>query len=389
MIYDLLIIGGGASGTCAAISYKRNNPHGEVLILESLDDILKKVSATGNGKGNFTNDSLSPDSYNSSSFVEDIFPRNPLNEVLSFFDSLGMKYRKDSEGRYYPYSDSAKTLSYVLRRELKRLNVAIKVKEKVYHLAKDDFFHAYTNSGEYEAKKLLIAVGGKNYGTLGSDGSLFKEIENLGHHFTALYPTNIYIPVKEKDVTKKLSGLRFDATIYLINNHEMIYYERGELLFKDDALSGIVSFNVSNRLSYLLKTGTVHDAHLAVDFASGLSTETLNQLLLNTSDSREALLGVFQAPLVDVLLSKAQTGEELIKWMTAFPFTVDHLDDFEHAQETAGGIRTVEIKSNLESAIIPGLFFSGDIIDVDAASGGYNLSFAFLSGLLVGRSANE
>ena len=384
MIYDLIIIGCGASGAACAISYKRRNPNKQVLVLEGEDEILKKVNASGNGKGNFTNEYLSSDSYNSGVFVSKIIKDTSRDELLAFFDSLGMMYQKDSEGRYYPYSQSAKTISYVLKREMDRLNVQVKTSFKVNSIEKDGLFYVSDGKDTFEAKSILVATGSKNYKTLGSDGSIYPIMESLGHSTTPMYPANIYIKVEEKDITKKLSGLRFNATLYLINNKDIYYYEKGELLFKDDALSGIVTFNVSNRLAYLYKSGNDVDPEIVVDFCNAIDTEMLVNIVYNSKDIKETLMGMVHPALADIIYNISKDKKEIVQHLASFRFKVKSLGDFEHAQITSGGIKVVEVKDNLESIFIPGLYFAGDVLDVDAQCGGYNLSFAFLSGIKAG-----
>ena len=387
MIYDLIIVGGGASGTSAAIAYKRKHPNNKVLILEKNEELLKKVNASGNGKGNFTNDILDSDSYNSKNFVSTIFKENPKEDVLGFFDSLGMKYYMDKEGRYYPNSSSAKTISYVIKRELEKLNVEIKLNFNVNRVTKEDNLFIISDSkDEYKAKALIISTGAKNYASLGGDEGVYSLAESLGHHITNLYPANIYIEVKEKDITKRLSGLRFDATLYLMNAGEIYYHEKGEVLFKDNAISGIVTFNVSNRLAYLYKTGAVKDAKLIIDFCNKIDTDEIVNMIYQSKDVKETLMGLVHPTLAQLITDISNDKKEILINLLSLPFSVKSLGDFEHAQATAGGVKVIEIKDTLESIFVDNLYFTGDILDVDAASGGYNLSFAFLSGIKAGES---
>lgn len=387
MIYDLIIIGCGASGSSCAISYKRNKPNKSVLILEKEDEILKKVNASGNGKGNFTNDFISFESYNSKYYVKSVFKDDPKTQVLSFFDSLNLAYYKDHEGRYYPNSNSAKSISYVLKREMDKLGVEVKLSTKVDNIEKDeDTFLIKTNNGIYESKSLVIATGAKNYKTLGSDGSIYPIAKKLGHSLTKLYPANIYIKVFETDITKKLSGLRFDATIYLVNNGEVYYHEKGEVLFKDNAISGIVTFNISNRLAYLYKNDECVNPELIIDYCNKIDTEDIVNSIYNSKDPKETLMGLVHPTLANLIYDISDTNKDIVINLLSMKFKVKELGDFDHAQITAGGIDTKELKSTLESNIVDNLYFIGDVIDVDAACGGFNLSFAFISGIKAGEN---
>lgn len=384
---DFLIIGAGPAGVASAIAFKRKNPHKDVLILEKEEEILKKVNATGNGKGNFTNHGLSYNKYNNPDFVNAIFEEDPLNKLLKFFDSLGLEYYFKENEAYFPFSNNAKTISYVLKRELDKLNIKYQTNEKVYAISHEaDKFYVFTNNKKYEAKNLLIATGGKNYSSLGSDGSMFKEIEKLGIKLTKMFPSNIYIIVENTDITKRLSGLRFNASLSLYNDNTLIYSEEGELLFKDNALSGIVSFNVSNELANLYKKGIVKNSYILVDFANENVKNSIKQKInINTklSDFKEILLGIFNEKLVNVIFDLSYDINTVLKNISAMKFSVKELGDFDHAQETSGGISTTEL-NYLQSKSIKNLYFAGDVLDIDAKCGGFNLSFAFLSGIHVG-----
>ena len=201
MIYDLIIVGGGSSGVVAGITYKKHNPNKSLLIIESNNALLKKLACSGNGKCNFTNDYLSYDKYNNGESFKYIFNDDSLNKILSFFNEHKIIYYKDDEGRYYPYSNSAKSVQYALINDLDEKEYLLETKVKTIEY--NGIFTLKTHNKErgeetYNSKNLIIAVGSKNYKTLGSDGELFNEIIKLGHSFTDIYPSDIYIKIKEK-----------------------------------------------------------------------------------------------------------------------------------------------------------------------------------------------
>ncbi len=376
MTYNLIVVGGGVSGVTASIFYKRKNPQAMVLIIESKDELLKKLNATGAGKGNFTNEYLSSTIYDNSSLASIILKDNPKNEILSFFDTLNIKYTSDSEGRYYPFSYDAKTISQALITELKKLNIDIILNKKIESIKYDSLFII----DNYKSRNLLISVGGINYPSLGSDGSLYDTIKtSLGHSFTKLVPSNIYIDVFEKNITKKLSGRRIISTLNLYNNDELIHTESGEVLFKDDALSGIVSFNISNYLARLYKNNIDKNPYIKVDFTN--KTNVLDKI-----SSKDDLYGVFSKILVDTLYNENLSLEENILAFKGYKFTIKGLSDLYNAQATTGGIKSSQLSDNLESKYISGLYFAGDILDISAPSGGYNLSIAYISGKRVGEA---
>lgn len=375
MIYDLIIVGGGASGISLAIKYKELNKNKKFLILERNKELLRKLNVTGNGKCNFTNDLITYKNYNNGEFFKDII-LNSSNNVKDFFNSLNIKYFKDSENRIYPLSKSSKAVSEIMISKLNKDEYLLEtlvtdIKKK------DDIFEVFTNDNKYLSKRLVIAIGNKNYSTLGSDLSLKNVIESLGHSFTELYPSDIYIKVKNKDITKRLTGLRFYAKLSLYNDNKLVYSEKGELLFKDDALSGIVTFNVSSRLAYLYKKSRIKNPYILVDYLDGIHLENVDV------DSKNKLLGMLNEKLVDVLL---YNKNNIIDNIHSMKFDLLSLGDFSHAQVTSGGIKSNEVNNlTLESNIVKGLYFLGDILDIDAPCGGYNLTFAINSGLTVGK----
>jgi len=371
MIYDLLIIGGGVSGVSSYIGFKRKNKDKSCLIIEHKDSLLKKLNMTGNGKCNFTNEYLNKDCYVNGSYFDETINNKSLFKILKFFDYLNIKYYKDDEGRYYPASETAKT---VVNKMLEKVsNDDILLSTNVLSIKKENnTFIVNTDKGEFKALNLLISVGSKNYSITGSDGSLFEEISKLKHTFTDLIPSNIWINVKEKDITSKLSGLRVKANLRLFNNSNLIHEEMGELLFKDESLSGIVSFNVSNYIANLYKNHIDNNIKVLVDFAP------------NINDNLEDLKSYLHPVIADTIIKYQNKYDSLYDLIKNFEFNVTSLGDFKYAQVTCGGINIIEVKPNFESKIIDNLYFSGDVLDVSAPCGGFNLSFAILSGLKVG-----
>lgn len=377
---DFLVIGGGVSGVVAAIEYKRNNPSKKVIILEKSDSLLKKLSATGNGKGNFTNNYLSSNSFDNKEFYKYVLNDYSYKDILSFMDSINLSYTMDEEGRYYPLSLSAKTITNLLIKEIDRLKIEVIYNVHISNIKFNDYYIINTNINEYNSKKIYVSVGGINYPTLGSDGSLNKVLIDLGIKFTKLIPSNTYILVKEKELTKKLSGLRVKAKLSLYNR-DLIVEESGELLFKDNALSGIVSFDISNYIANLYKNNFNENIKVYVDFLPTIETKEYLKII-NKNNSLDLLEGMFNEKLFTYLVKPNINNLSILK---KFPFNVVGLGGLENAQVTCGGVHTSFINNNLEHKIYKNMYFGGDIIDISAICGGYNLSFAILCGIKVGR----
>ena len=383
MIFDLIIVGGGSSGVFTYLTYKEKHPNKNVLIIESNNQLLRKLSCSGNGKCNFTNEYLSFDKYNNGENFKFLFDNNPKERILSFFKKRNILYYKDEEGRYYPYSNSAKSIQKILINEIDENDyildtkvIDIKYNNSLFYIESYNKEKGYLN---FISKNLLIATGNKNYKTLGSDGSLFNSIKELGHTFTEIYPSNIYIKVKEKDITARLNGLRFKANLSLYNDNKYIYSESGELLMKENALSGIVSFNISSRLAKIYKDGNIKNPYIEVDFLYDYNELDLKDNYNSSNEKYNYLLGLIHPEMVKII----ENENNPIKRLKSFRFNIVSLGDFDHAQVACGGINTKEL-NGLESKIIKGLYFVGDILDIDAPCGGYNLSNAFLSGMKVG-----
>jgi len=371
MIYDLIVIGGGVSGVSAYISFKKKNKDKSCLIIEHKETLLKKLNMTGNGKCNFTNGYLDDSYYINGSYFKDTLNNKSTFKILKFFDYLNIKYYFDDENRYYPVSETAKTVVNKMMQKVSNDDVLLNT-EVISIKKENDLFIIDTNNGICTSKNLLISVGSKNYSITGSDGSLFGMICELKHTFTNLIPSNIWINVKEKEITKQLSGLRVKANLKLINNNILIKEEAGELLFKDDALSGIVSFNMSNSIAELYKNNCYKNIKILVDFAPSIN---------DNFDDFESFLHPQIANVLSKYKNKFDSLYDLIK---NFEFNVISIGDFKYAQVTCGGIKLDEVNTNFESKLHKGLYFAGDILDVSAPCGGFNLSFAMLSGMKVG-----
>ncbi len=386
MIYDFIIIGGGISGVFSYLTYKKRKPNSKCLIIERNNSLLKKLSISGNGKCNFTNDYLNYKKYNNGENFKNLIINN--KKILSLFDDLGIVYYKDEEGRFYPYSNSAKSVQTLLTSLINEDDVLLKT--TIISIEYDKSSKIWTllsiDNKEFKSKNILISTGSINYPSLGSDGIIFKSIKSLGINFTDIFPSNIYINCKETDVLKELSGLRFKACISLYNSNDHIYSESGEILFKDKAISGIVTFNVSSKLAYLYKNHLISKPYLTIDFMEDYSKDDLLKLFKKENDLNKTLLGLFHPNLANILYQRCNNLNDIINDIKSFKFEIDSLGDFEHAQVTCGGIDSKEINEELESNKFSGLYFSGDILDCDAPCGGYNISFAILSGIKVGES---
>lgn len=392
---DILILGGGASGLAAAVEGARSGA--DVTVLEKLDRVGKKILATGNGRCNLLNMYASPADYNDPSFVGRVFAQFDVRSDLDFFRSMGLLTTADSEGRVYPRSNAASSVLDVLRLECQRLGVRIVCGEAASSIRRENGAFVV---GVHRARTVIVACGGKASPAHGTDGGGYRLLETFGHTCTVLHPALVQLRT-DADFVKGLKGLRAAVVLTLCAPDGETHASSGEALFTDYGLSGIAAMELSR---YAADGGTLYIDFLPdMDEAGTLSflreakerggSRPLEQLLLGAVHSR-----IGQAILRDTLRRKLTapcdtlTDTELhalAKALKAFPLTVRGTKGFADAQVTAGGIDVTAFTDSLESKRMPGLFACGEILNVDGKCGGYNLTFAWSSGRLAGRSAAQ
>lgn len=350
------IIGGGACGVITALTIKKNSPNINVTILEQNDRILKKLLKTGNGKCNIANNIITSEMYNDYSLIDDNSDINVIKELMDY----GLVLKETTLGRVYPYSEQAKSVVNVLLRDLEKYDVEICTNYLVEKITIKD--SKYIINGDKEFDYLVIASG--SIAQEKTNG--YDLLKNLNHHITPLRPA--LVPIKVKEKVDHLQGLRIKCKATL--NGRVL---DGEILFKNDGLSGILALD----LSRLGEAGDV----ISLDLMPEYSEEEINNLLTGTK-KEEVLEGIFAKMIVKEILSRGNNTSYIIKHLT---FTISGFYGFNDGQIVRGGLKLDEI-SNYESAIHSNLFIGGEVLDVDGASGGYNLYFAWLSGIVIGNN---
>lgn len=401
-----MIIGGGASGMMAAISAARQGA--EVNLIEHMDRIGKKILSTGNGKCNYTNRKQGLHYYRGENpaFVLPVFEQFGFEETISFFKELGI-YPKERNGYFYPASEQAAAVLDVLRMELKRLGVHIFtecVVKSVKQTKKG--FQIVTNQNTFFADACIIACGGKAFPKSGSDGSAYPIIRQLGHSFIDVVPALVQMKAKQT-FFKSISGIRADISVGLYVGDVLACEDRGEVQLTDIGISGIPSFQVSRYAAKALKEKKKVQAVL--DFVPYLTKdelyEELRQRFLGKHEKtcEEALVGLFQKKLIPLFLKENQislqtpagsVSERKLRIFTDYlkNFKIDIIDTkgFDAAQVSAGGVNTDELCADtLESYLVPGLYFAGEVLDIDGMCGGYNLQWAWSSGYVAGMHAAQ
>lgn len=399
------IIGAGASGMFAAITAAKQGA--EVTLIEKKDRIGKKILATGNGKCNFTNKSMKQVDFKSQhiNIFDDYISQFDENEVISFFQSNGM-LTKEKNGYYYPRSEQASTVLDLLRLQLKTYKVSVLTEKYPISIQKKKKqFEIILNSNEKLFFDRIILACGSFAGEKKQDNyNGYTYAKNFGHTIVPVVPALVQVRAKGKDF-KSIAGVRCDANIKLYINNCLSAEEFGELQLTDYGISGIPVFQLSRYVSYgiyekklvtaaidFLPEYNIEEWHSFVEtkwknssknitveeFFQGFLNKKLNMMFLKNAGIKA------ETPLNQLKYSKIQ---QAIETMKCWKIEIEGTNPFENAQVCAGGISMDEITLQMESKLIPGLFFTGELLDVDGRCGGYNLQWAWTSGYLAGKYA--
>ena len=400
---EIAVIGGGASGMMAAITARKSGKG--VIILERKDRILKKVLITGNGRCNITNVNADISNYfgKNISSVENILNSFNPQDTMDFFNGLGIVCNEENRGKVYPLSGQASSVVDALRFEAERLGIKIETEFYVRKIEKDGFkFKIYSEDRKkIEAGRVIIAAGGQSYPELGSNGSGFELAKELGHSVTRLSPSIVQLKT-EKHQLKGLQGIKTDAAVTAYGDNKKICTYDGELLFTDYGISGNVVFNISfvmplyknvefeidfmekfdyNELYEMLKERKKMMSHLTMEnYFNGMINKKLGQFLSKMSGIEK-----LSKPVKDLNDSEIR---KLCTVLKKYRIKILDTTGFKNAQVTAGGVSLNEVNTEtLESKIVKGLYFSGEVLDVYGECGGFNLQWAWASGYIAGKNS--
>lgn len=407
----VIVIGGGPAGIMAAgIAAQRGN---EVVLLEKNERLGKKLLISGKGRCNITNDTdiegLIENTPGNGNFMYSAFYTFSNQDLISFFNELGVNTKVERGGRVFPTSDSSKDVMHALQTFLNKNNVKVMTESEVKRILADNGKVTgieRLNGTIMEADAVILAVGGKSYPGTGSTGEGYEMARRLGHTVTTLKPSLVPLITKEEWI-KDLQGLSLKNISVTFKNcsGKEIYSDFGEMIFTHFGVSGPVILSASRHLlAYDFK-----DIKLSIDLKPGLSEEKLDERVQRDFDKysrkqfKNSLDDLLPQKLIPVMirLSKIDpdkqvhqiTKEErkrLVMLLKGLESSVVGARPIKEAIVTAGGIKTSEINpSTMESKKVSGLFFAGEIIDVDAYTGGFNLTIAFSTGYLAGMSCNQ
>lgn len=407
LFHEIIVVGGGASGITASIVCRDNG--NDVAILEGQNRIGKKILTTGNGRCNLTNKFINMNRYHSENrnFFENTLKNFSTENTLNFFSSLGLPLAELDEGKMYPLSLQASSVLDVFRFALEDRNIPVYLDTKVKEVIKTkNGFKLITNTETtFECSKLIFATGGMSAANTGSDGSGYSVLSGLGHTIIKPVPALVQLKLSYKNL-KAISGVKFDGTIGIYVNNELMREEFGEILFTDYGISGPPVLQLSRIASKALMHK--HKVLLKVDLMPSYDVEDLEEFLENhwgTFSYRSvsnSLIGILNKKLIPIVLKESGINDihkpcyeldwnekkSLYETLKAWRFEAYDTNSFASSQVTAGGVDTREVDdATLESKVNKNLFLCGEVLDVDGDCGGFNLQWAWSSGYMAAINA--
>ena len=392
----IIIIGGGASGITSAITARRKGY--EVVVLEKNSSLLKKLKITGNGHCNYYNKDQNLCHYHSDNkeLIFKVISDKNLEQASLFFDSIGI-VPKIKNGYYYPFSNQAISVCSSLILEAEKLGVVLKTDIEVQEIKKSNKFQVITTNGVYEADKVIVSTGGMSYQKTGSDGFGYRELKRLGHNINLLLPG--LTPLIISNPKKEWKGIRTDVSISLLENNKLVRKESGEIQLTEDGISGICTMQLSSYISKGLYLGK--DERIKINFLPFIDEDNFYTFMDDRSRKMkdrtimELLEGVLNYKLISAILKKEQNliwdkcnnkeKESIKENLLSYIVEVVDTKSFDHSQVTLGGVSLLEVNlETMESRKVKDLYITGELLDINGDCGGYNLTIAWITGLIAG-----
>jgi predicted Rossmann fold flavoprotein len=401
-MHKIGIIGAGPAGILASLEARKSGA--DVLLFDSNEVIGRKLLVTGAGRCNLTNSQATYKKYHASpiSVVESILNQFSHTDLLEYLDRLGILTQATSDGWVYPLSYSAANVANIFAAHLTESGVNLYLSHKVNRIIPQNqgfLLQFSTSQSTIFVNKLIVAVGGKAYPSLGSDGNIFPVFQELGHKITPIQPALAPLVVSSKALTA-IQGVRLDAGIRLLGAGKLLGETLGNIIFTKSGINGPGVMDIS----YLVNQHKTTNLEVQLNFIAGHEYE-LNNLITRFRDSSlpvNTVLGAVVPPKIaafvlttlnlkpDVSLHTLHQKDiaQIVKFLSTFTIKVEGLRGFKFCQLSTGGIPLTDvIPQSLESKILPGLYFAGEVLDVHGPCGGYNLQWAFSSGIVTGRQA--
>lgn len=413
--YDVIVAGGGSAGLMACVSAARHGA--SVLLLDKGNKLGRKLGISGGGRCNVTNaketDDLIAHIPGNGRFLYSAFQHFNNRDIMNFFEGLGIALKEEDNGRMFPVSDKAASVVGALIQEVKRLGVEIKTDSPIAEVLYEDGRTAGVRlkSGHiYRAPSVIVATGGKSVPHTGSTGDGYPWAEAAGHTITELYPTEVPIVSHEKWIqSKELQGLSLrDVELSVWNpKGKKVIGHRGDMIFTHFGVSGPIALRCSQFLRQVKNKFHTPDVEMAIDLFPDLDVSSLDKLLRDklASEPKKAIRNVLKGQVPDRLLPllfdksqldgdatyahlpKQQWGD-FVACLKQFRFRAVGTKSIEEAFVTGGGVNLKEINpKTMESKLMPGLFFCGEVLDIHGYTGGYNITAAFSTGYTAGMHA--
>ena len=412
----VIVIGGGPAGMMSAITASQNG--NEVILLEKMERLGRKLLITGKGRCNITS-SLPIQEFiqnipGNGQFLYSAFNNYTNTDIINFLKSEGLEVKEERGKRIFPITDKSLDVLKCFEKKLKALNVKIEYNAEVVSIKKDSgrFEVELKNGTILNSNKVIIATGGKSYPLTGSTGDGYKLAKQLGHTVTQIKPSLVPFEVYEKKTCKELQGLSLKNVgieFKDIEKNKVIYEDFGEMLFTHFGVSGPTILSGS---AHLVRYKNIDDLLknkkiiLKIDFKPALPEEKLDKRILRDFDEeknkelKHSLDKLLPKKLIPVIIEKSGINSEkrvneitkqerriLTSLLKNFELEISKFRPIEEAIITSGGINIKEINpKTMESKIVPGLYFAGEIIDVDGYTGGFNLQIAYSTGFTAGQN---
>ena len=395
----VIIVGGGPAGIMAALSAAKNN---EVILIEKNKEIGMKLRLTGGGRCNITNNRDIEEFFdkivNNNKFLYSALYTFSNYSLLEYLSSKGLEYKVELDEKVYTKSDKADEVIDLLKNDLRNNDVNIKYNTTITDLIIEDnvIKGVITSYGEkILGDKIIITTGGKSFPNTGSDGTMYSVLEKYGHTITPIYAALIPLVIKEEFV-KKLQGVSMKDVVVSAKIKKKKIEKSGDMLFTHFGISGPAVLKLS---SYVNKALTEGEVEITLDFLKDKSKEEISKIMRSNTNKTvfNNLKGVLPQNFLKVVFEilglseikasdlKKEDEYKVIEYMKEMKLTARETLTIKAAQVTSGGVKVKEINaSTMESKLIKNLYFAGEVIDVDAETGGYNLQIAFSTGYLAG-----
>ncbi len=401
--YDVVIIGGGASGMMASIFAARNGY--STIVLDHNEKLGKKLYITGKGKCNLTNNS-SIDNHMANIITNSKFMYSALNafspqDTMHFFEENGLPLRTERGDRVFPVSDKSSDVIKVLERTMKRYGVDVSLNEEIIKVSKlDNKFNILCKDDlKYTSDRLIVATGGVSYSGTGASRFGYDLARQFGHNI--IDPKSALCPIVVNEDVGELNGLALRNVALLYKNVKTDITHQGDLLFTYNSLTGPIALTMASKINKLNISGT----KLYIDLKPGLSEDKLDAKLQREvteyakKDLKNYLATLLPQSLIDYFMRKLAIENKkmaditknerliLLNALKKFDFSIKSLDNINVSIVTSGGVDVKEINSKTcESRLVENLYFIGEVLDIDALTGGYNLQIAWSTGYLAGSS---